>query len=534
MKRRGWRSRSKQWVGVCAGFAVLALVPAGSIGSAPAMAATFMSPDAGDSSDEPKTLNPDLKGSATWTGTDWIIVDAPEGEEVIPEPPLDLTPTNQIDADYAAWERYQTKIAEVTLVQRLANDDYVAKRMNLRNEYLKWERRRAADAHERLEHRLELANEAAAELDRAASAAEKAQQSAQNAVGTEQGPAGLAILEAAKAVETARQAHLAAQDLVTRHQERAIFEANHLKNAEAAAVAALHADRSLVSANGMGVRAFDEPQEMVTTALLNVRRGPGAGYEKLGELFPGTAVKVTGKGHGFYRLHDGGFVPVDYLVEPSAAPELTETGLMNTGLTDTGMGGGFGNIPSGSASTTGSTGSTSSAGATSSSTAVNGSSTAAGTSAAAGAGASSGTTSTTGTTGATSTTSTSGTSGTSNTNGVAEPASKYAFESYVANVDSQDAVDSCTGGLTYSPDISKILGKSYYPIHNFCGGMPILELKNGDKVNVQGVGVYTVVDSKDVNRGDTTSVIKGVKGDILLQTCYPNSTKMRVVGLAAA
>jgi hypothetical protein len=101
-------------------------------------------------------------------------------------------------------------------------------------------------------------------------------------------------------------------------------------------------------------------------------------------------------------------------------------------------------------------------------------------------------------------------------------------------VDSQQAIDECTGGLTYSPDISDILHKSYYPIHNVCGGMPILDLQTGNSVYIQGVGSFQVVDSLDVERGDKTSVLSGITGDVLLQTCYPNSKKMRVVGLQAA
>jgi hypothetical protein len=109
---------------------------------------------------------------------------------------------------------------------------------------------------------------------------------------------------------------------------------------------------------------------------------------------------------------------------------------------------------------------------------------------------------------------------------------KYTWETYVANVDAQEAIDKCTGGLTYSPETSEVIDKSYYPIHNGCGGLPILDLKNGDTVKIDGVGDFQVVDSRVVNKGDSTAAISGLNGSVVLQTCYESpSTQMRVVGL---
>ena len=105
------------------------------------------------------------------------------------------------------------------------------------------------------------------------------------------------------------------------------------------------------------------------------------------------------------------------------------------------------------------------------------------------------------------------------------------WETFVANVDGQAAVDQCAGGVTYSPEISKILGMEYYPIHRSCGGTPILSLQERQLVRIDGLGTYWVVDSRDVNQGDTTDVLIGMGGEIVVQTCYPYSTRMRVVGL---
>lgn len=113
----------------------------------------------------------------------------------------------------------------------------------------------------------------------------------------------------------------------------------------------------------------------------------------------------------------------------------------------------------------------------------------------------------------------------------AQPQKKYAWSTFVANVDSQEAIDACEGGLTYSPEISDILGKPYYPIHNFCNGTPILDLHMGDLVHIDDVGDFRVVGAQDVNKGDTTSAILDLPGDAVLQTCYEIGNKMRVVGI---
>jgi len=111
------------------------------------------------------------------------------------------------------------------------------------------------------------------------------------------------------------------------------------------------------------------------------------------------------------------------------------------------------------------------------------------------------------------------------------PMSDYAWTTFVANVDSQEAIDACEGGLTYSPEISDILGKPYYPIHNFCKGLPILDLQVGDLVYIEDVGDFRVVGAQDVTKGDTTAAIMDLPGSAVLQTCYEIGDKMRVVGI---
>jgi len=114
---------------------------------------------------------------------------------------------------------------------------------------------------------------------------------------------------------------------------------------------------------------------------------------------------------------------------------------------------------------------------------------------------------------------------------------QYAFTTFVANTGSQTAVDKCTGGLTNNPEIGDYLAyldgrdKVYYPIHNHCGGKPILNLVTGDLVQIKDVGDYIVVATNDVQKGDDADVIQGLPGGIILQTCHNTGNGMRVVSL---
>jgi hypothetical protein len=108
---------------------------------------------------------------------------------------------------------------------------------------------------------------------------------------------------------------------------------------------------------------------------------------------------------------------------------------------------------------------------------------------------------------------------------------RFKWTTYVANSNGQGAVDQCTGGLTKSSAHSKVMGRSFYAIHNACNGKGLLELELGDKVLIQNVGVFKVVESRDVDMSDTTAVIRGIDGEILMQTCHDTGTGMRVLGL---
>jgi len=119
----------------------------------------------------------------------------------------------------------------------------------------------------------------------------------------------------------------------------------------------------------------------------------------------------------------------------------------------------------------------------------------------------------------------------------AEPASKYAYKTYVANSGDQHQVDACTGGVTNMTAVTDYLtrvegtSKLYLPIHNECGGRPILDLEVGEKVLIDGVGKYEVVALRNITRGAKASALAGLPGSILLQTCFDTGNQMRVVSL---
>jgi hypothetical protein len=108
---------------------------------------------------------------------------------------------------------------------------------------------------------------------------------------------------------------------------------------------------------------------------------------------------------------------------------------------------------------------------------------------------------------------------------------RISYFTYVANVGDQQTINECTGGLTFYTEISDFVGKPYYPIHNECGGKPILQLKLGDLVSIHQVGVFEVISLDDVVRGDTAIELLTMKGDAYLQTCFDTGDGMRVVGL---
>lgn len=108
------------------------------------------------------------------------------------------------------------------------------------------------------------------------------------------------------------------------------------------------------------------------------------------------------------------------------------------------------------------------------------------------------------------------------------------FTTYIGNSGDQSAIDACIGGLTYHSEISQYIGKPYFPIHEFCGGEPIMRLSYGDSVIIEQLGEFKVISMLDVDQGDTARVLQELPGEVYLQTCHQNDIQMRVIGLAKA
>ena len=89
----------------------------------------------------------------------------------------------------------------------------------------------------------------------------------------------------------------------------------------------------------------------------------------------------------------------------------------------------------------------------------------------------------------------------------------------------------CLGGLTHW--FEDVDGKPYYPIDHRCGGAPILGLRLGDHVQIDGV-LWVVTDARDVPRPSRFSAAAGLRGQILQQTCYSDETTMRIVAMTEA
>ena len=111
------------------------------------------------------------------------------------------------------------------------------------------------------------------------------------------------------------------------------------------------------------------------------------------------------------------------------------------------------------------------------------------------------------------------------------PGPTIAWSTTVVDTGGQEAVNRCLGGLTHW--FEDVDGKPYYPIHRACGGMPVLALRLGDHVRIDGI-VWVVTDRRDVPKGSRYDAAAGLDGQILVQTCLRDDATMRIVALTAA
>lgn len=72
-----------------------------------------------------------------------------------------------------------------------------------------------------------------------------------------------------------------------------------------------------------------------------------------------------------------------------------------------------------------------------------------------------------------------------------------------------------------------------YAAHNNCGGDIILSWSIGDHVKITGSDtLYEVVDERHTKKWGNVGSLRGMHGELLVQTCYYGQNKMRFLALA--
>jgi hypothetical protein len=98
----------------------------------------------------------------------------------------------------------------------------------------------------------------------------------------------------------------------------------------------------------------------------------------------------------------------------------------------------------------------------------------------------------------------------------------------IVNSGGQAAIDQCLGGLTRMS--YTVQGKPYLTIHLGCGGKPVLSLRIGDHIAIDGTQ-YVVTDARDAAKGVPVSVFYGMHGTAIVQTCFPTGDQVRAVAV---
>lgn len=112
---------------------------------------------------------------------------------------------------------------------------------------------------------------------------------------------------------------------------------------------------------------------------------------------------------------------------------------------------------------------------------------------------------------------------------VAQPASWHVP---VVASGGQDQIDRCIGPVHFTP----LSGYGVYITeHDFCGGWARFSgMSVGETVNLAGFGTYTVQGVGTVPQGGSTADVVaqfGYHPAVILQTCIPGTTSMRVIAL---
>lgn len=71
-----------------------------------------------------------------------------------------------------------------------------------------------------------------------------------------------------------------------------------------------------------------------------------------------------------------------------------------------------------------------------------------------------------------------------------------------------------------------------YAAHNNCGGAIILGWRMGEKVKITGSElIYEVIDERHTKKWANIASLRGMKGELLVQTCFFGQNKMRFLAL---
>lgn len=83
-------------------------------------------------------------------------------------------------------------------------------------------------------------------------------------------------------------------------------------------------------------------------------------------------------------------------------------------------------------------------------------------------------------------------------------------------------LDRCDGAWTLMEEYKTDGLLPLWAQHDYCGGSQILNWKVGQEVSVAGsTSTWRVTDVREVPAGSTLEKTRGMKGDLLLQTCVP-------------
>jgi len=102
----------------------------------------------------------------------------------------------------------------------------------------------------------------------------------------------------------------------------------------------------------------------------------------------------------------------------------------------------------------------------------------------------------------------------------------------LGGVGGRRALDRCDGTFIEMRSYRMANVPPVYAAHNVCGGDEILTWKVGDTVAIAGRDtLYRVVEKRHTPKWSMVTKLRGMKGELVVQTCYYGQNKMRFLGL---